>query len=212
MTELENQLTKLGYSYKLVGKDIILVENFLPDSFLSEVKNIIDGASQEDWEKHYMMGVADLAQRKYGRRDVENLLEEGLIEITNHWHDKNIGLSHKITGNITEKIQDIFDYSDNLKFDGVGTLQRQYEGAELTEHVDNHADPKIAYAVIMYINDDYSEGELFFNRLSLELKPPAKSMLIFPSGENYLHGVRPPGPGAIRYVLPSFVRTTNKLY
>ena len=88
----------------------------------------------------------------------------------------------------------------------MGTIQRQYEGARLIEHVDNHADPNIKYAVIMYINEDYTDGELFFRKLDLTIKPPAKSLIIFPSGEEYLHGVKPPGTGPYRYVLPSFVR------
>lgn len=209
MDDLKTRLDKLNYKFSEIGPSIFLIYDFLSTETIKKIKNIINVASESDWQTHYMDGVVGLAKRKYGRSDIDNLVEEGLVEITHHWVDKNLGLPYEISGTITQKIQDIFSYDENLVFDGVGTIQRQYSGAELREHVDDHADPMIRYAVIMYINDDYIDGELFFSRLGLETKPPAKSLIIFPSGEEYLHGVRAPGEGPQRYVLPSFVRGRN---
>jgi hypothetical protein len=206
MDSLEKKIKELGYDYKKVQESIFLIKNFLTDDEISLIKKEIALASQEDWEVHYMLGVIDLAERKYGRTDIKNLVEEGLVEITNNWHDKNLGLKHEISEGISERIKKLISFDDFLVFDGVGTIQRQYAGVPLVEHVDNHADPEIEYAVIMYINDDYVDGELFFKNLELEVKPSAKSLIIFPSGEEYLHGVKAPGEGALRYVLPSFVR------
>ena len=206
MNALEKSLLSLEYSFDKIEKNIFLVNNFLNDSEVISVMNQIGESSEKDWEKHYMDGVADLAERKYGRRDIENLLEEELIEITYHWVDKNLGLNFETSETLSARIQKIFSFDKNLIFDGAGTIQRQYSGAQLTEHVDNHADPLIEYAVIMYVNDDYTEGELFFSNLGIEIKPAARSLIIFPSGEDYLHGVKAPGEGPLRYVLPSFVR------
>jgi hypothetical protein len=206
MNKLESQLSMLGYEYEEVAESVYLVSNFLSDEEISEVMNTVNNASEKDWETHYMNGVIGLAKRKYDREDIENLVAEGLIEITDHWVDKNLGLPFKISGPISERISKIVEFDSNLHFDGVGTIQRQYEGALLKEHVDNHADPNIEYAVIMYVTDDYTDGELFFSKLNFEIKPKAKSLIIFPSGELYLHGVKPPGAGPYRYVLPSFVR------
>lgn len=212
MNKLEAQLAKLNYNYEEVARGVYLINDFLYDSEISSVMKIIDSASEEDWKTHYMQGVQDLAERKYGRTDIDNLVEEGLIEITTHWIDKNLGLPHEISGPISARIQEIIAFDEDIAFDGVGTIQRQYEGEPLVEHVDNHSDPMIEYAVIMYINDDYNAGELFFGRLGLEIVPPAKSLLIFPSGEDYLHGVKPPAAGPLRYVLPSFVRRRKVEY
>lgn len=206
MKTLEDQLVSLGYRPKELAKSVYLINDFLTDKDVLSVMNIINSSSEEDWQTHYMTGVRDLAERKYARTDIENLVKEGLLEITTHWIDKNLSLPYEISGPISEKIKEIMRFDQSLEFDGIGTIQRQYSGAQLTEHVDNHADPYIEYAVIMYINDDYTDGELFFSRLGLELRPPAKSLIIFPSGEDYLHGVKPPGDGPLRYVLPGFVR------
>ena len=182
MNNIEKGLSDLGYEYKKIKKEIYLIENFLYDSEIKEVLEVIKNSSEMDWQTHYMDGVKGLAERKYGRTDIDNLVDEGLVEITDHWFDKNLSLPYEISGPISDRIKDIIRHDQNILFDGVGTIQRQYEGAHLTEHVDNHADPLIEYAVIMYINDDYTDGELFFSRLGLEIKPPAKSMVIFPSG------------------------------
>lgn len=209
MNNIEKGLSNLGYQYKKIKKEIYLIENFLYDSEIKEVLEVIKNSSEVDWQTHYMDGVKGLAERKYSRTDIDNLVDEGLVEITDHWFDKNLSLPYKISGPISDRIKGILQHDQKILFDGVGTIQRQYEGAQLTEHVDNHADPLIEYAVIMYINDDYTDGELFFSRLGIEIKPPAKSMVIFPSGEEYLHGVKPPGAGPERYVLPSFIRKSS---
>ena len=212
MNRVESSLVKLGYDYEeIIANDggpseVYLVRNFISDAEVYEVLKVIGNASEDDWKSHYMSGVEALAERKYQRTDIENLVKEGLIEITTHWIDKNLGLPNNISGPLSERIEDIFDFDPSIKFPGIGTIQRQYEGAPLIEHVDNHSDPSIEYAVIVYINDDYSDGELVFPEMGIELKPSAKSLLIFPAGERYLHGVKPPGSGPLRYVLPSFVR------
>lgn len=206
MNALKKSFEKNKYEYLEVQKNIFLINDFVPNKTIKEVLALIENSSQLDWESHYMNGVVDLAKRKYGRSDIENLVSEGLIEITEQWKDKNLSLPFEISSILTKKIKNIFDYDKSLIFDGVGTIQRQYPGAELIEHIDNIADPSIEYAVIMYINDDYTDGELFFNNLDFEIKPMRGSLLIFPSGTEYLHGVRPPGDGPSRYVLPSFVR------
>jgi Rps23 Pro-64 3,4-dihydroxylase Tpa1-like proline 4-hydroxylase len=210
MKELEKRLLELNYEYEEVEDSIFLINNFLTEEEVSLVLQKISISSQKDWETHYLRGVADLALRKYNRDDIDNLLSEGLIEITNHWYDKNLSLDYEISEKMSQRIEDIFKFDESLIFEGVGTIQRQYAGAHLSEHVDNHADPQIKYAVIAYINNDYNGGELFFSRLNFEIVPPARSLVIFPSGEKYLHGVKPPGEGAYRYVLPSFVRKSEE--
>jgi hypothetical protein len=212
MNKLESQLIQQGYEYQEVARGVYLIPNFLTNNEINSVMSVINRASEDDWKTHYMQGVKDLAKRKYGRTDIDSLLEEGLIEITTRWIDKNLGLPHDISEPITERIKKIISFDPEIAFDGVGTIQRQYEGEPLIEHVDNHADPMIEYAVIMYINDDYNDGQLFFGKLGLEIVPPAKSMIIFPSGEDYLHGVKPPSAGAQRYVLPSFARRRKVEY
>lgn len=209
MNDLSKELQKLGYSFKKIEDSIFMVYDFLTDNQVEKLYSYILSASDKDWETHYMEGVVGLAERKYGRTDIENLVEEGLVEITHHWKDKNLGMPYELSEPLAIKIKEIFSFDKTLKFDGVGTIQRQYSESPLPAHVDNHADPTIEYAVVMYINDDYNGGELYFSNLDIELKPLAKSLMIFPSHEVYKHGVKSPSDGPIRYVMPSFVRKND---
>ena len=83
------------------------------------------------------------------------------------------------------------------------------EGVELKAHTDQDTDPSIRYAAILYLNDDYVDGELFFPINGLEFKPEPGTMLIFPGNAEYNHGVKHVGPGPIRYVLVGFIKEKN---
>ena len=202
------QLESLGHSYSEIGPEIFLIYNMIEDSEVSAIYKEIKNASQADWEKDYLEGLMVLGRRKYGRSDIENLIKEGLVEVTTSWIDKNIKLKNQIVayniGNRVNKLVKII--SPTMHYDGISSIQRQYDGVDLVEHVDSHSDPDIEFAAILYVNDNYVDGEVFFSKLGIEIKPPAKSLLMFPSGEEYLHGVRAPGHGPHRYVLPSFIR------
>lgn len=46
------------------------------------------------------------------------------------------------------------------------------------------------YSCYIYLNDDYEGGEIFFPDYGIEIKPSAGSIIMFPSGTLYRHGVR----------------------
>lgn len=205
MQEITKSLEKLGIDFEELGNDIILLKNFIQKDEASLLWNIINEASQEDWEEDYRNSQIELAKVKYGRDDLDNLIAEGIAEYSDFWADKAIAIPDESAKSINERLNEIFYRIDNLNFSGMTTIHRHYEGAELREHVDSDGDPYVLYAIIGYLNDNYTEGELVFPNLNFEIVPPANSILIFPDGEMYRHGVRAPGEGPTRYSLPSFV-------
>jgi hypothetical protein len=149
---------------------------------------------------------------KFGRDDVNNLVAEGKFEITEGWQDKNLSINEKpISRNLQQRLAKMLNMADpNIQLSGFSTLQRMQEGVELKSHTDQHTDPAIRYAAILYINDDYNEGTLFFyNKENSDLKPKPKTLLIFPGNEEYEHGVRHVAKGPIRYVLVGFMRVKD---
>jgi hypothetical protein len=94
----------------------------------------------------------------------------------------------------------------NFELSGFATIQRMQPGVELKSYTDNHTDPSITYAAILYINDDYVDGELFFKNLNIKLRPKPKTLLLFPGNEKYEHGVELVSEGPIRYVLVGFIK------
>jgi predicted 2-oxoglutarate/Fe(II)-dependent dioxygenase YbiX len=65
------------------------------------------------------------------------------------------------------------------------------------------------YSSILYLNDNYQGGELYFEELDLLIKPTANQLVFFPSGSEFRHEVKPVLSGD-RYTLASFY-TTDKI-
>lgn len=210
MSAIKNHIENLGYQAQEIAEEVYMINDFITEKETDVVFDYIHRASEDEWTGHYWDGIMANAERQFGRTDIKNLIEEGLIQITEEWMDKTLSLSWEISSIFTQRIIDVLSFDKSVIFDGIGTIQRQYSGVKLTEHVDNHSDPGIKYAIVIYLNDNYNGGEVFFSKLGLEIKPPKKSMLLFPSGEKYWHGVRSTEDGPVRYVMPSFARIKNE--
>lgn len=82
------------------------------------------------------------------------------------------------------------------------------------ENQDVHADGETAggwpgynyivdYGSIIYLNDDYEGGEIFFPKYNIHMKPKAGTLIFFPSTNMYAHGVTEVISG-VRYTSPHF--------
>jgi hypothetical protein len=207
----KKQLKEKGYSFEEITPELISVENFLSKQQIETIWEIIKTTSQEDWEVEYTANLKNFCMNKFGRDDVENLVAEGKFEITQNWKDKNFNISdHDIYRPMYEGLNSmIVDSDPNLHLSGLATIQRMQSGVELKSHTDQHTDPSIKYATIVYINDDYVDGELFFPNLDIKLRPKPGTMLFFPGNEEYEHGVEQVGEGPIRYVLVGFIKEND---
>jgi hypothetical protein len=209
---LEKEFKDAGYDIEILHDQILSVKNFLEKKELEEVLDIINKTPNEDWSIEYTRNLARFCMEKFGRDDVENLVAEGKFEITQGWQDKNLEIGkEQISKTLQKRLQNLISLSnDDLELTGFGTLQRMYEGVELKSHTDQHTDPSIKYAAILYLNDDYEDGTLFFkNKQNSDLKPTPGTLLIFPGNEEYEHGVRHVGKGPVRYVTVGFIKIKN---
>jgi hypothetical protein len=96
-------------------------------------------------------------------------------------------------------------YADVINF------ARWPPGYELLPHADAenpggepHPYPWRHFASVIYLNDDYGGGAIHFPELGIELRPPVRTLLVFPGTLDYLHGVRPVTQG-MRHTLASFL-------
>ena len=69
--------------------------------------------------------------------------------------------------------------NSDLELSGLATMQRMQPGVELKCHTDQDTDPSICYATILYLNDEYADGELFFKHIDLQIKPKKGSLVVF---------------------------------
>lgn len=201
---------KVGFDVQEIYPRIFLVENFIKKEESDHLMATIKRATQEDWEHKYLDNLKPFCMEKFGRDDVENLVKEGKFSITTNWHDKVLSIEedpedYRVSLALKERLESIYQEVDHVAVKGVGIIQRQYQGVPLKSHVDQTTDPSVEYASVIYLNDDYTDGEIYFEKIGLRLKPKAGSMLTFPGTEEYEHGVDAPGVGPMRYVLPSFI-------
>lgn len=206
---LKQQFYDAGFEFDVFHDEILVVKNFLSSQELEFILNIVDSTPEEDWSIEYKRSLAEFCMEKFGRDDVDNLVAEGKYEITRGWDDKNLNIGKlQISAVLQKRLGDLIALADNnLELAGFGTMQRMQEGVELKAHTDQHTDPSIKYAAILYINDDYEDGTLFFkNKENSDLRPKPGSLLIFPGNEEFEHGVRHVGKGPIRYVIVGFIK------
>jgi hypothetical protein len=209
---LEKEFEDAGYDLEVLHDQILVVKNFLLEEELETILKIINTTKDEEWFIEYTKNLARFCMEKFGRDDVENLVAEGKFEITRGWEDKNLNITEEEISRILQKrLGDLLRISDpSLELAGFGTLQRMQPGVELKAHTDQVTDPSIKYAAILYINDDYKDGTLFFNnKENSDLRPKPGTLLIFPGNEEYEHGVRFVGEGPIRYVTVGFIKISG---
>lgn len=78
-------------------------------------------------------------------------------------------------------------------------LARFNEGYGMHEHFDSTKPNDIA--TLIYINDDYEGGEIYFPELDIVIKPQEGDLVCFPDTPDFVHGVKPISKG-IRYTAP----------
>jgi hypothetical protein len=205
---LKKQFVDHGYNVIDIEENILLVENFISDEELKQLWDIINSTDEKEWLVAYQESLAEFCLEKFGRDDVDNLVAEGKYEITQGWDDKILNIQqYPLTSILQERIDRLVkEDNTSLELTGMGTLQRMQEGVELKSHVDQDTDPSVRYSTILYLNDDYSDGELFFKNFDIIVRPKPKSLLVFPGTKKYEHGVKHVGPGPIRQVIVGFVK------
>jgi len=209
---LKKEFDDAGYNTEVFHDQVLFVKDFLQPEELDTILKIIETTPNEDWAIEYTKNLARFCMEKFGRDDVDNLVAEGKFEITQGWEDKNLNITTKqISATLQGRLGRLLELADpSLELAGFGTLQRMQAGVELKAHTDQHTDPSIRYAAILYINDDYKDGTLFFkNKENSDLRPEPGTLLVFPGNEEYEHGVRFVGEGPIRYVTVGFMKVTG---
>jgi hypothetical protein len=91
--------------------------------------------------------------------------------------------------NIDQALLDYALYALNMDGTKYG-INKYYERMYMGPHVDwNEQNSDITYTIVVYLNDDYEGGELFFvdPEINVKIKPEKGSIVMFPSTLPYLH-------------------------
>ena len=203
-----DDIRSFGFTVEELRPRIFAITDFLTSDETRDIFTEVDSYSEEHWRHRYLEEMRRSCLEKFGRDDIEALVEEGLLEVTWNFADKNSAFLNKdLAETMRLRAQQFFDVlHQDLELNGFLVVHRQYEGTDLKEHYDQYSDKLIEYAGVLYINKGYSNGELFFRNFDLEIQPEPGTLVIFPGTEEYMHGVRHVGPGPVRYNLPTFIK------
>ena len=94
---------------------------------------------------------------------------------------------------------------------------RWFEGIEQQPHADKELNdgspnpfPTYDLNSLIYYNDDFTGGELYFPQHGIEIAPKLGLAVMFVGDRNYLHGVRTVTSGE-RWTTPSFYTVVENL-
>lgn len=208
MTELTlEDFKNAGLEAEELYKGIFVVRNFLKPEEIEALELQFKEMTEEEWSKQYTESLYAFIEKQYGVKTIEEAQALGHnIKIDENWVDKNALIKdQEVVKAVNDRLKKLFEGFPDLDLQGVGSIQRQYEGVSLSYHVDSLSNPLVVFANVLYINDDFTGGELHFPNIDITYRPEKGALIVFPSADDYLHGVLPVGPGPIRYALPAFV-------
>jgi len=167
---------KSGYSYEgsedvLIDpedvKNIYMVENFISEEHLKIVNDFI---------------------KKTGFVENPNPVEFPL-SILKFNEDKELV---ELMDFYRQKVQVLLEEKFDCEVEpGVfNQVARYLPGDHLNEHADKVCESWRDLSNVLYYADDYEGGEFFFSQYDMSFRPKAGTLLFFPGGANYAHGVK----------------------
>jgi hypothetical protein len=96
--------------------------------------------------------------------------------------------------------------SRQLKLPDYFSIRKYNSLADMGKHVDAEDPTDKAHPVVsgvLYLNDDYEGGEIYFPEQDVKIKPEAGSLIMFPAYRPYFHHPLPVTSGS-KYMVPFF--------
>lgn len=175
--------------------NIVVIEDFISkDKCDSIVASLTDDVI---WKSHTQNGIPDKCA---------NNLDEQLPEV------------YTILKDAMDRLQAAIEHHFGRQLhEGFPGIRKWSEGEFQPVHADGEGpggEPNEAYIVdygsVIYLNDGYEGGEIYFPEYGIELKPKPGTVVFFPSNNMYNHGVKPITSG-IRYTSAQFWIPTKHL-
>jgi predicted 2-oxoglutarate/Fe(II)-dependent dioxygenase YbiX len=178
-------------------KNIVIRENFISKEELDTVLSSLDHTIT--WGSNSMAGIPD--------------------KVTNQLHFEKPE-AHAILKRAIDRVQQEIElhFGRPLEVNSAGI--RRWDTGEFQplhadgEDIEGHPNEAfiVDYGAVIYLNDDYEGGEIYFPDHNIDFKPKAGTLVFFPSNNMYIHGVRTITKGT-RYTTPSFwVPTKYKIF
>lgn len=167
-----------------IEDNIYYIENFFSEDLMSKIENAM--LDEKPWDFPNQVG--------HWKDNIKSISDSNLIEEIN---------------SIVNKVIEPEKICQNPMLQRIERFQRFVTGAEMGDHWDNnpaygHGIYDLLYGMIIYLNDDFTGGELEYTKLGLKIKPKRNMFVIHPGTEKYSHKVNTIESGT-RYTLSSFL-------
>ena len=119
-----------------------------------------------------------------------------------------------LSSDIQNRVKKYVDhYSENfgiiIDSNEKNRLVRYEVGEFFTMHRDDHPLTQRTISTVLYLNDNYDGGEIYFKYFDFKYKPEAGDLLVFPSNYAYSHESQPIKNGT-KYVIVDFWKESVK--
>lgn len=121
------------------------------------------------------------------------------------WYGKRKTLVHPVLHKVNNSIMKLFETCSSIT--SLNHVCRYKINDSLGNHKDEYHkenEDNIMYGIVIYWNDDYVGGELYYPDIDFKIKPKAGSLILHRA--NIVHGTLPVESDSVRYFSTSFVR------
>jgi len=192
---------------KPFNNEIIIINNFLSEDQINSIFNSVDVNNKVNYK---YVNSSEYFNNKLIQLPTENNTEGSSsgagdhIAVLEYLKNKNnfIKRLEKVLLEISKESFFIKGHDFLVEAEGKGMPVHFDDSPEITE-ITMH------YGVVLYLNDNYEGGEIYYPKLNLQYKPKAGDMVIHPGTEEYSHGVKDISNGK-RYVITLFAYTKNE--
>lgn len=178
--------------YKLEAADpanIVIIENFISAEHLDAIYDYCYSITK--WESQSIAQTDKISTGATMKKDSPEVYD--------------------IMSSYLNKVQKAVEYKFGRKLEpSVPGIRRWDAGERQGPHADGETVHGVAtdtyivdYGSIMYLNDNYDGGELYFPAYDIDFQPKAGTLAFFPSSTYYVHGVKEVIAG-VRYTSPHF--------
>lgn len=191
----------------IMDENIFYYENVIenPYNFIDYVEDLdshlIDGESAiNPWAKWRSSNDPD---HIFGEQKFINI--DKLKDASSPMNKECTYINNTISDAIIKASRDYEEYH-NTEIGNLAPLSisKYFPGSGMGSHVDDYNDgsnPTIS--VVLYLNDNYDGGSIYFRVQDIDIKPSAGSLVIFPSHEPYFHESKTLISG-YKYMTPGF--------
>ncbi len=175
--------------------NIFIIKDFITVEEASQLLDLATSATEDEWSEY-----------NYTERHENDEWENRILLLDKclRFDQNKKMLTDKIFNRIKKEVSTILN-KDIYEYVGFRGIYRSIEGQEMKTHSDQGLGVKFKYGIVLYLNDNYKGGEIYYPNVNVEIKPSALSLVLHPAHEAYRHGVKKVSSGT-RYSMTVFVK------